>query len=67
MQLSRDRNRGTPRLVNFIKRLEDNAKKVGWNGLLIRVTPVFSPRLRYWLPASPHRIELGDGHGADDR
>ena len=35
MRLSRDRNWGTPRLVNFIKRLGDNVKKVGWNGLLI--------------------------------
>jgi penicillin-insensitive murein DD-endopeptidase len=35
MRLSRDRNWGTPRLVNFIRRLADNAKKVGWNGLLI--------------------------------
>jgi penicillin-insensitive murein endopeptidase len=35
MRLSRDRNWGTPRLVNFIKRLGDNAKKVGWNGVLI--------------------------------
>jgi len=35
MRLSRDRNWGTPRLVKFIERLGDNAKKVGWNGLLI--------------------------------
>ena len=35
MRLSRDRNWGTPRLVKFIGRLGDNAKKVGWNGLLI--------------------------------
>ena len=35
MRLSRDRNWGTPQLVNFIERLGDNAKKVGWNGLLI--------------------------------
>ena len=35
MRLSRDRNWGTPRLVKFIKRLGDNAKKVSWNGLLI--------------------------------
>ena len=35
MRLSRDRNWGPPRLVKFIKQLGDNAKKVGWNGLLI--------------------------------
>jgi penicillin-insensitive murein DD-endopeptidase len=35
MRLSRDRNWGTPRLVKFIERLGDNAKKVGWDGLLI--------------------------------
>jgi hypothetical protein len=35
MRLSRDRNSGTPRLVKFIRRLGDNAKKVSWNGLLI--------------------------------
>ena len=35
MRLSRDRNWGTPRLVSFIERLGDNAKKAGWNGLLI--------------------------------
>jgi penicillin-insensitive murein endopeptidase len=35
MRLSRDRNWGTPRLVDFIERLGGNAKKSGWNGLLI--------------------------------
>jgi penicillin-insensitive murein endopeptidase len=35
MRLSRNRNWGTPRLVQFIERLGDNAKKRGWNGLLI--------------------------------
>jgi penicillin-insensitive murein DD-endopeptidase len=35
MRLSRNRNWGTPRLVQFLERLGDNAKKVGWNGLLI--------------------------------
>jgi len=35
MRLSRDRNWGTPRLVRFIERLGEDAKKVGWNGLLI--------------------------------
>ena len=35
MRLSRDRNWGTPRLVQFIERFGANAKKVGWNGLLI--------------------------------
>ena len=35
MRLSRNRNWGTPRLVSFIERLGDNAKKAGWNGLLV--------------------------------
>jgi penicillin-insensitive murein DD-endopeptidase len=35
MRLSRDRNWGHPSLVAFIERLAGNAKKVGWNGLLI--------------------------------
>ena len=35
MRLSRNRNWGTPRLVSFIERLGTNAKKAGWNGLLI--------------------------------
>ena len=35
MRLSRDRNWGTPRLIQFIERFGANAKKVGWNGLLI--------------------------------
>jgi penicillin-insensitive murein endopeptidase len=35
MRLSRNRNWGTPRLVSFIEGLGDNAKKAGWNGLLI--------------------------------
>jgi penicillin-insensitive murein endopeptidase len=35
MRLSRDRNWGTPRLLHFIARFSANAKKVGWNGLLI--------------------------------
>jgi penicillin-insensitive murein DD-endopeptidase len=35
MRLSRDRNWGHPNLVAFIERLAENAKKIGWNGLLI--------------------------------
>ena len=35
MRLSRNRNWGNPHLVQFIKRLGHNAKKVGWNGLLV--------------------------------
>jgi penicillin-insensitive murein DD-endopeptidase len=35
MRLSRDRNWGHPSLVAFIERLAENAKKIGWNGLLI--------------------------------
>jgi penicillin-insensitive murein endopeptidase len=35
MRLSRNRNWGNPELIDFIKRLGTNAKKAGWNGLLI--------------------------------
>ena len=35
MRLSRNRNWGNPQLVRFIERLAENAKKVGWNGLLV--------------------------------
>jgi penicillin-insensitive murein DD-endopeptidase len=35
MRLSRDRNWGNPELIKFIERLGSNAKKAGWNGLLI--------------------------------
>src|ERR1700751_987482 len=35
MRLSRNRNWGNPQLVRFIERFAENAKKVGWNGLLV--------------------------------
>jgi penicillin-insensitive murein endopeptidase len=35
MRLSRDRNWGHPKLIAFLERLASNAKKVGWNGLLV--------------------------------
>ena len=35
MRLSRNRNWGNPQLVRFIERFADNAKRVGWNGLLV--------------------------------
>src|SRR5215475_11318672 len=35
MRPSRNRNWGNPQLVRFIERLSRNAKKVGWNGLLV--------------------------------
>jgi penicillin-insensitive murein endopeptidase len=35
MRLSRNRNWGNPKLVEFLERFGMNAKKVGWNGLLI--------------------------------
>src|ERR1700724_1751676 len=35
MRLSRNRNWGSPQLVRFIERFAENAKKVGWNGLLV--------------------------------
>ncbi|MGD0027305.1 MAG: penicillin-insensitive murein endopeptidase, partial [Xanthobacteraceae bacterium] len=35
MRLSRNRNWGNPKLVEFIERLGNNAKKAGWNGLLV--------------------------------
>ena len=35
MRPSRNRNWGNPRLIGFIERFAENAKKVGWNGLLV--------------------------------
>jgi penicillin-insensitive murein endopeptidase len=35
MRPSRNRNWGNPQLVRFIERLSRNAKKIGWNGLLV--------------------------------
>ena len=35
MRLSRNRNWGHPKLIAFLERLAENAKKVGWNGLLV--------------------------------
>jgi penicillin-insensitive murein endopeptidase len=35
MRLSRNRNWGTPRLIEFLEHFGGNAKKVGWNGLLV--------------------------------
>jgi len=35
MRLSRHRNWGHPKLIAFLERLANNAKKVGWNGLLV--------------------------------
>jgi penicillin-insensitive murein DD-endopeptidase len=35
MRLSRNRNWGHPKLIAFVERLANNAKKIGWNGLLV--------------------------------
>jgi penicillin-insensitive murein endopeptidase len=35
MRPSRNRNWGNPQLVRFIERFAGNAKKIGWNGLLV--------------------------------
>src|SRR6516225_8791378 len=35
MRPSRNRNWGNPQLIRFIERFATNAKKVGWNGLLV--------------------------------
>ena len=35
MRPSRNRNWGHPQLVRFIERFAENAKKIGWNGLLV--------------------------------
>jgi penicillin-insensitive murein endopeptidase len=35
MRLSRNRNWGNPQLIAFLERFADNARKVGWNGLLV--------------------------------
>jgi penicillin-insensitive murein DD-endopeptidase len=33
--LSRNRNWGNPALIEFLERLGNNARKIGWNGLLV--------------------------------
>jgi penicillin-insensitive murein endopeptidase len=35
MRLSRNRNWGNPELIAFLERFANNARKVGWNGLLV--------------------------------
>ena len=35
MRLSRNRNWGNPKLIEFLERFGANAKKIGWNGLLV--------------------------------
>jgi penicillin-insensitive murein endopeptidase len=35
MRLSRNRNWGNPHLIEFLERFASNAKKIGWNGLLV--------------------------------
>ena len=35
MRPSRNRNWGHPSLIDFLKRFADNAKGIGWNGLLV--------------------------------
>ena len=35
MRLSRNRNWGHPKLIAFLERLAEKAKRVGWNGLLV--------------------------------
>src|SRR5215469_15830523 len=35
MRPSRNRNWGNPQLIRFIERFAENAKKTGWNGLLV--------------------------------
>jgi penicillin-insensitive murein endopeptidase len=35
MRLSRNRNWGNPALIEFLERLGNNARKIGWNGLLV--------------------------------
>jgi penicillin-insensitive murein DD-endopeptidase len=35
MRLSRNRNWGHPKLIAFLERLANNAKKIGWPGLLV--------------------------------
>jgi penicillin-insensitive murein DD-endopeptidase len=35
MRLSRNRNWGHPKLIAFLERLAQKAKKIGWNGLLV--------------------------------
>jgi penicillin-insensitive murein DD-endopeptidase len=35
MRLSRNRNWGNPKLIEFLERFAGNARKAGWNGLLV--------------------------------
>jgi Penicillin-insensitive murein endopeptidase len=59
MRLSRDRNWGTPRLVKFIERLGDNAKKVGSD--FAEILPQEGPVGRYGLvgvPSMPRECHL---------
>ncbi len=35
MRLSRNRNWGHPKLISFLERVAEKAKKAGWNGLLV--------------------------------
>jgi penicillin-insensitive murein DD-endopeptidase len=55
MRLSRNRNWGNPQLVRFIERLAENAKKIGWNGLL--VGEMSQPRGGPML--SDHKSQIG--------
>jgi len=69
MRLSRNRNWGHPKLVEFLERLAEKAKKVGWNGLLVgdmsqpRGGPMFSGHASHqvgldadiWLTPMPDR------------
>src|SRR6516162_3981449 len=70
MRLSLNRNWGNPHLVRFIERFAKNAKKVGWNGLLVgdmsqpRGGPMLSGHTSHqvgldvdiWLTPMPDRI-----------
>ena len=79
MRLSRDRNWGNPELITFIERLGANAKKVGWNGLLIgdmaqpRGGPMISGHASHqigldvdiWLTPMPHHVLSRDEREMD--
>src|SRR6185369_1224938 len=74
MRPSRNRNWGHPRLIRFIERLAANARKVGWNGLLVgdmsqpRGGPMLSEHTSHqigldvdiWFARMPDHVQSGE-------
>jgi penicillin-insensitive murein DD-endopeptidase len=74
MRPSRNRNWGNPQLIRFIERFATNAKKVGWNGLLVgdmsqpRGGPMLSEHTSHqigldvdiWFAPMPDHVQSGE-------